>query len=107
MQTSKMALKRWTLAPVTIFHSDRSSQYTSESVIRLLQENKIQQSFPVSVSRATISRVRASSLTLKKKLFLGGTLKHGAKHVKPAFLILRGFITPVGYQKRLEYLSPL
>jgi len=38
-------MKRWHLPADTIFHSNRSSQYTSEAVMSLLKKYGIKQSF--------------------------------------------------------------
>ena len=107
LKTIKMALKRWNLPSGTIFHSDRGSQYTSESVMRLLQENKIQQSFSRVGKPSDNTWSESFFANLKKEAVHWRHFKTRTEARQAIFAYIEGFYNTRRIQKRLDYLSPL
>jgi putative transposase len=107
VKTIRKALQRWDIPTGCIFHSDRGSQYTSESVMNLLTNEGLRQSF---------SRVGIPGDNSWSESFFAN-LKKGAVHWthfrtrdearQKIFAYIEGFYNTRRVQKRLGYLSPM
>lgn len=107
LDTIKRAMKRWHLPEGTIFHSDRGSQYTSETVMNLLKKYGLKQSF----SRVGMPGDNAWSesffANLKKEQVHWCHFRTIDEARQILFEYIEVFYNRQRAQKRLGYLSPI
>jgi len=107
LQTIRSAARRWMLPEACIFHSDRGSQYTSESVAGLLKGLGIRQSFPRVGKPGDNAWSESFFANLKKEAVHWRHFKTRSEARQAIFSYIEGFYNTRRIQKRLGYLSPL
>ena len=106
-QAIKSALKRWSIPGNCIFHSDRGSQYTSQSVTKLLSKNRIRQSFSRVGKPGDNAWSESFFAIMKKEAVHWRHFKTRSEARQAIFEYVEGFYNTRRIQKRLNYLSPL
>ena len=106
-ETIKKAKKRWNLPAGCIHHSDLGSQYTSESVTKLLQEYGILQSFSRVGKPGDNAWSESYFANLKKEAVHWRHFQTREEARQAIFAYTEGFYNTRRIQKRLGYLSPI
>jgi putative transposase len=107
VQTIGKALARWRVPAGCIFHSDRGSQYTSDSVKQLLISLGLRQSFS-RVGKPGDNAWSESFFANLKKESVHWVHFETREQVRQAmFAYIEGFYNTRRAQKRLGYLSPI
>jgi len=106
LSTIRAAHARYGLAPGTIFHSDRGSQYTGKAVKKLLAKLKYRQSFSrVGMPGDNAWSESFFSILKKEAVFpVRFVTRDQARHA--IFAYIEGFYNTRRIQKCLDYLSP-
>jgi putative transposase len=106
-RTLTKAFHRWPLLAGCIHHSDRGSQFTAESVAKLLQKHGIQQSFSRVGKPGDNPWSESFFANLKKEAVHWRHFQTRAEARQAIFAYIEGFYNTRRVQKRLGYLSPL
>lgn len=107
VKTICKATKRWDIPIGSIFHSDRGSQYTSESVRNLLIKEGIRQSFSRVGMPGDNSWSESFFANLKKEAVHWVHFRTRAEARLKIFNHIEGFYNTRRIQKRLGYISPM
>ncbi len=107
VKTIRKALRRWDIPTGCIFHSDRGSQYTSESVMRLLAKEGVRQSFSRVGTPGDNSWSESFFSNLKKETVHWTHFQTRDEARQKIFAYIEGFYNTRRVQKRLGYLSPM
>jgi putative transposase len=107
VKTIQKALRRWNIPMGCIFHSDRGSQYTSESVMNLLAKESLRQSFSRVGMPGDNSWSESFFANLKKETVHWTHFRTREEARQKIFAYIEGFYNTRRVQKRLGYLSPL
>jgi putative transposase len=107
VKTIQKALRRWDIPSGCIFHSDRGSQYTAESVMRLLIQNELRQSFSRVGMPGDNSWSESFFANLKKETVHWTHFRTRDEARQKIFAYIEGFYNTRRVQKRLDYLSPM
>ncbi len=103
----KSAKKRWNLPAGCIHHSDRGSQYTAESVVKLLREYNLSQSFSRVGKPGDNAWSESYFANLKKETIHWRHFQSREEARQTIFAFTEGFYNTRRVQKRLGYLSPI
>ena len=107
VKTIRKALRRWDIPKGCIFHSDRGSQYTSESVMKLLAKEGFRQSFSRVGMPGDNSWSESFFANLKKETVHWTHFRTRDEARQKIFAYIEGFYNTRRVQKRLGYLSPM
>ncbi len=107
VKTIRKALQRWDIPTGCIFHSDRGSQYTSESVMNLLTNEGLRQSFSRVGMPGDNSWSESFFANLKKEAVHWTHFRTRDDAKQKLFAYIEGFYNTRRVQKRLGYLSPM
>lgn len=107
VKTIRKALRRWDIPKGCIFHSDRGSQYTSESVMKLLAKEDFRQSFSRVGMPGDNSWSESFFANLKKETVHWTHFRTRDEARQKIFAYIEGFYNTRRVQKRLGYLSPI
>lgn len=106
VDTIKRAIGRYGLPGGCIFHSDRGSQYTSDSVKTLLTSVKIRQSFSRIGRPGDNAWSESFFANLKKEAVHWRNFRTRQEAREAIFAYIEGFYNTKRIQKRLGYMSP-
>ena len=101
------AIHRWPLLESCIHHSDRGSQFTAESISKLLQKHGILQSFSRVGKPGDNPWSESFFANLKKEAVHWRHFQTRAEAWQAVFAYIEGFYNTRRVQQRLGYLSPL
>ena len=108
LDTIRSAVKSWKLERGTIFHSDRGSQYTSQSVRDCLRELGFRQSFSRTGKPGDNTWSESFYSILKKELVHPiGRFRTREEAAQGVFAFIHSFYNTQRIQKCLGYLSPM
>ena len=107
LNTIRAAHKRYGLAPGTIFHSDRGSQYTSSEVKQLLSKLGFRQSFSRVGMPADNAWSESFFSILKKEVVFTVRFKTREQARHAIFAYIHGFYNRRRIQKCLGFRSPV
>jgi len=107
VKTIQKALRRWNIPIGCIFHSDRGSQYTSESVMNLLAKESLRQSFSRVGMPGDNSWRESIFANLKKEPFIGRIFVREKKPGKRSLPISKDSTIPEEFKNGSGYLSPI
>ncbi len=103
VKTIRKALRRWDIPAGCIFHSDRGSRYTVESVMRLLIQNRLRQSFLRVGMPGDNSWSESFFANLKKETVHWTHFRTRDEARQKVFAYIEGFCNTRRVQKRLAY----
>ena len=107
LKTIKAAESRWSIPKGAIFHSDRGSQYTAKSVMKLVADKGWKQSFSRVGKPGDNAWSESFFANLKKEIVHWRVYNTREEARQAVFEYIEVFYNRKRAQKRLGYLSPI